>query len=62
MTHDRLIGRLNEIRIDMDDGWPAMEEAVDRLNLYRELLERAERRLRVDRNAGLICDIQRSIK
>ena len=41
MTHDELTARLRAADHDMDEGWPAMNLAANRLDLYQKLLARA---------------------
>ena len=64
MTHDELTTRLRSADHDMDTGWPAMALAANRLDRYRDLLERST--LWLDRDwhdeAHLLKLIQEAIK
>ena len=41
MTHDELAARLRSADHDANEAWPAMALAANRLDRYRELLERS---------------------
>ena len=66
MTHDELTKRLRAADHDTSEGWPAMALAANRLDRYRELLDRAIPFLIEDTpwqdEAQLRADIERAIK
>jgi len=62
MTHDELTTRLRSSDHDMDPGWPAMALAANRLDLYRDLLRQADRRLYRQTDADLSAEIGEAIK
>jgi hypothetical protein len=45
MNHDELTARLRAAQHEMDEGWPAMILAANRLDRYRDIIRRCEWRL-----------------
>ena len=66
MTHDKLTVRLRAADHYTNEAWPAMVLAANRLDRYRELLERTMLYLDADQEwqgeAALIVAIQEAIK
>ena len=66
MTHDELTARLRAANHDQDEGWPAMALAANRLDRYRELLDRAfvitEAKTTTPNDPALLSEIQEAIK
>ena len=66
MTHDELTARLRAADHDMDEGWPAMNLAANRLDRYRDLLERSSSMIGAhttwNDEARLLDEIQEAIK
>jgi hypothetical protein len=66
MTHDELTARLRAADHDTDEGWPAMVLAANRLDRYRELLDRAfvitEAKTTRQNDPNLLSEIAGAIK
>ena len=66
MTHDELTARLRSADHDNDPGWPAMNLAANRLDRYRDLLNRAFLMIGVETGwpdeAQLLGEINEAIK